>query len=205
MFTRNLRFYSAGQDGGGSVAPLGGSGEPLGGSRDAKPASGEEAPEIETPTDDQPSDRFARENQRKALEIKQLNNEKQELLDRLEALENSKLSEAEKLAKAQEKLQQKIAEAERKAKDAERKLFSSKAVLTHQLPEALSDLLTGETQEEVEQHAKLIATELDKWARSKYKPVAPNLEGGDRSKDGGATVLDEKTRAAKVRETAAAF
>lgn len=127
-----------------------------------------------------------------------------ELQAQMEELQNSKLSEAEKQQKAQEKYQQKVAELERAKVDAERKLMSSRAVLKHSLPEALSEMLQGKDEDEIDDHAKSLASELDKWARSKYKPVAPDLEGGNRNTNAnGKPTAEEKQR--QQREYAKRF
>jgi septal ring factor EnvC (AmiA/AmiB activator) len=121
-----------------------------------------------------------------------------ELQTKLEELENSKLSAEEKQTKAQAKFQQELAEAKREAADANRKLLSSKAVLKHSLPECLSEMLQGKDEDEVDDHAKSIAAELDKWARGKYKPTAPDLEGGNRNNGNGINAKEFEAQHSQV-------
>ena len=147
----------------------------------------------------------SREADKYRRKLRDLESANADLQAKFEELENSKLSAEDKIAKDREKLQRQIDEAKREAQDANRKLLSSKAVLKHSLPEALSEMLQGKDEDEIDDHAKSLAAELDKWARGKYKPVAPDLEGGNRGGSALPGVLDEKTKAAKVRETAAAF
>lgn len=144
------------------------------------------------------------ENAKWRRKVREAEEREKELQARLEELENSKLSAEEKQSKAQAKFQQELAEAKREAQDAQRKLLSSKAVLKHSLPEALSEMLQGKDEDEIDDHAKSLASELDKWARSKYKPTAPDLEGGNRNNGGnGKPTAEEKQR--QQREYAKRF
>lgn len=146
----------------------------------------------------------SREADKYRRKLRDLESANADLQAKFEELENSKLSAEEKQSKAQSKFQQELAEAKREAADAQRKLLSSKAVLKHSLPEALSEMLQGKDEDEIDDHAKSLASELDKWARSKYKPSAPDLEGGNRNNSGnGKPTAEEKQR--QQREYAKRF
>lgn len=150
----------------------------------------------------------SREASRYRSKTRELEAQLAELAEKLEAAENSKISEEDRLKREQTKLEKRAAEAERLAKELQRQILSSKAAQKHELPEVLSDLLQGESEEDIEAQAKLVAAALDKWGRQKYQgAIPPNPEGGDKSRQtsGANGHMDEKTRNQKLRETASSF
>jgi hypothetical protein len=188
----NLRFYSAGQDGGGAGTSQGDNGASQGDNREEKDTPQGGADNGGDVAQDAKERKLSEENAKRRIENQQLKEQLTELNEQIENLKSANMTDAEKLQKAQDKQQKQMAELERKAKEAERLLFSSRAVLTHKLPEVLSDLLRGETQDEVDEHAKLVSSALEKHYREKFRPQAPDTEGGDRHERNGGkmTVLD---------------
>jgi hypothetical protein len=199
----NLRFYSAGQDGGGANPSQGEDGKPQGDDPNNKPADTD--PGSGDADKDKDDARLSRENARRREENNLLKQQNEELQQRLEALESANLTGAQKLEKEQEKLRKQAADAERKAAESERKLLSSRAVLKHQLPEVLSEMLQGATDEEVDEHASLIKTALEKHYRNLFRPAAPDTEGGDRHDRNASGKLTAEERAKHQREYAKRF
>lgn len=166
---------------------------------DADKSQGEESTK-KTDADDQGSDadkserkegegdKYARENARRRRENEELKAQIAELSERLEATENEKLSDTERLQKERAKLERQAQEAAAEAKQAKKMLLATKAIAKHGLPEDFAERLLGDTEEELEEDAKRIATLIDRTAKEKYRPGAPQTEGGDRhNKQNGIT------------------
>lgn len=201
MKTANLRFYSPGDDSGGTVQGTAPSTQGDEGKKPETPQDGADGTPEETPS----GDRLTRENARRRIENEQLKQQLSELTERLEASESAKLTDGEKLQKEQEKLRKQAAEFERKAQEAERKYHSSRAVLTYKLPDVLSDMLQGATEEEIDEHAKLVSGALEKYYREKFRPTAPDTEGGNRHDKNGANKLTAEQQRQHEIETARTF
>lgn len=122
-----------------------------------------------------------------------------ELSQKLESVENEKLSETEREQKQRAKLEKERAELEQRAKRAEKLLLSTKAVTKHGLPEDFAERLIGDDEEALDEDAKGIAALIDRLAKEKYRPSAPDLEGGKRTAaQNGITDEDRKRHQQQV-------
>jgi hypothetical protein len=188
----NLRFYSPGDDSSGATKSQG----------DKDDSQGEESTKEKT-SEEQGSDegkekaedeKLTRENAKWRGRVRELEAQVSELSQKAEEAENAKLTDAEKFQKERDKERRQLEQAQREAKEAKKLVLAIKAVSKHQLPEDFAARLLGETEEDFEEDAKALAAYIDRLAREKYRPKAPDTEGGDRHEKNGSKVTEQERR-----------